>query len=558
MIVVGALVGATPTGVHPVDGGIAIWRDGRVEFGLAEERASRRKYDWGFRSALRRGLAQLGIGYGDVDRYAFVSYGESHSGATGHIVAQAPELAPYADRIRVAARHHDAHAIGAAALAPWDDALVVVLDNEGLILGAQRDAIVEFNPMERASFYAASRTSLDLITRDLYRRDDVSLGEAYRRFTYYCGFPSHQFAGKTMALAGYGDPTAFGDIEVISVDRGGFRVDLDGGYRTPAESVVDFFRRHGVTVAGPRLPGGLIEKDHLNAAAFIQCQLEAAATARIATLLAETGLAAVCLAGGVAYNCTLVARLERELGIPVFVPPSPGDQGLGVGAALAAVESGEAARARLTPTAFLGGVVRASAGTVSETVAALGATLVAEGDRAAHADAVAVAIRSGAIVALVDGPSEFGRRALGARSLIALPDRNVLERLRELKHREWFRPFGASVLASSIPDTFHAPLPDPWMLRTSVVAEPAAFDGVVHIDGTVRAQAVDDADTSLLAMTLHALQRANQPPVVANTSFNLDGEPIVETEAEAIDLFLRHGEIDMLLLADSGMRLSRP
>ncbi len=557
MIVVGALVEIAGNGVDPVDGGVAIWRDGDFVYGCAEERITRKKYSGGFRRSLRFGLDQLGLNYGDIDAYSFVSYGEPFNTRVEHIARQAPELAPFADRIHFTSSHHEAHALGAARLSPWDESLVVVLDNEGLILGPQLSEVTVFNSMERASYYLASAGSLDLLSRDLFGRHDTSLGEAYRRFSYYCGFPSHQLAGKTMALAPYGNARAFGSLQVFASDGSSIKVDLNGRYDRPAEAVVDFFKRNGFDVAPPRGADDPFSDDHLNAAAFVQEQLEIVAANRISALLDATGQERICLSGGVAYNCRLVAHLEEVLGVPVFVPPSPGDQGLGVGAAISYLERSGIARGRYPPIARLGGVVRCSSEEVRVAANSVGAELTETNGNAELARLIVECLIAGGIVAIVEGKSEFGRRALGARSLLSLPQETPAERLRQLKRREWFRPFGASMLRSAADRAFGNDIADAFMLRAPKAIFKEELGNLLHIDGTLRAQVVDDDNGTLIASVLRTLVDFGKPGVVINTSFNLDGEPLVETEAEGIALFVNHDQIDGLALANSGFYLAR-
>lgn len=558
MIVVGALLGVASNGVRPVDGGVAVWRDGIFEFGLAEERATREKYAGGFRASLSVALRQLDLSLGDVDAFAFSSYGEPYTEMTGHILEQAPELEPYADRVHIAGRHHDAHAVGAASLSPWLNSLVVVLDNEGLILGAQTDGIVERNPMERASYYVASADSVDLITRDLFGRRDVSIGEAYRRFTYYCGFPSHQFAGKTMALASYGMPNAFGDVDLFSGGRSPLTVNLDQGYTSPSESVVNFFSSQGMVVAPPRDPGGPFERDHFDAAAFVQWQMEKAVTARVRYLLEATGQQTLCLTGGVAYNCKLVGHLEKELGVPVFVPPSPGDQGLAIGAVLSYLYPHGRGIPGCKAEARIGGIHPCEQSDVTTFADTVNAQALFDLSRIDVSNLVVNSLRRGSIVAIVEGRSEFGRRALGARSLLALPGTAAVERLRDLKRREWFRPFGVSVLGSTASQIFIDGAPDRFMLRTrEVSAGDWAFSSIIHVDGTLRAQWVEDEDPSILGLSLKILKQLGMEGLVVNTSFNLDGEPIVERDHEALEHFAKYSEIETLVLTNSGCVLTR-
>ena len=555
MIVVGALVEFAGNGVNPVDGGVAIWIDGEFVFGAAEERFTRKKYAGGFRFALRSGLEYLGISYSDVDVFSFVSYGEPFSHQVDHILRSAPEFIPFSKKIHVVAKHHEAHALCAARLSPFDTSLVAVLDNEGQIIGPQLAQEVFHNSMERASFFLATENSIDLLTRGLFGKNDISLGEAYRRFSYYCGFPSHQFAGKTMALAPYGNAHAFGQLRLFSACQDAFKVYLSGPYDKPAKSVVDFFKRNGILVSPARKPDGKFEDDHLNAAAFVQAQLEEKVTTRLRSLLSVTGQTALCLAGGVAYNCHLIAHLEQTLAVPVFVPPSPGDQGLGIGAIISYLEKTGVAYGRYVPNARLGGIKKCNSGNARSLAKKMGTKLRSQLDLAEMTSSVVEALCSGAIVAIVDGKSEYGRRALGARSLLSLPVKGPAERLRTLKNREWFRPFGATMLRSLGEIVYGENLADSFMMRAPQVQNSELLGILPHIDGTLRAQIVDNGDGTLIGRILHGLVERGLPSVVLNTSFNLDGDPLVETEEQAIDLFVQHDQIDVLALADSALLL---
>ncbi|MDQ3565121.1 MAG: hypothetical protein M3436_13605 [Pseudomonadota bacterium] len=320
MIVVGALVEWTATGVDPVDGGVAIWQDGALRFVLPEERVTRRKYSGGFRRSLSRGLNAMGKTIVDLDGLSFASYGETRPLSPDHIVRQAPELEPVRERIEMPPSHHELHALYGFRHSPFGEALVVVLDNEGMVLGPQRTPTPFPNSMERCSYYLGGPNGVDLLTRDLYGKDDVSLGETFRRFNYYCGFLSHQYSGKTMALAGYGNAERFRHLQLISAKEGVVRVDLDPNVERPGDSVVSFFQRHGIAIAPPCAPHHRHHQDHLDAAAFVQRELEMFVANRVEVLLLATGMRALVLTGGVAYNCRMVGIIERRLGIPVFVP----------------------------------------------------------------------------------------------------------------------------------------------------------------------------------------------------------------------------------------------
>lgn|GEM_PF-6525335 len=553
MLVVGALVEWTSTGVDPIDGGVAIWEDGVFRFVQPEERVTRVKYAGGFRASLQRGLSSLDKTLHDVDVFSFASYGEPRPVNVGHIVEQAPELQPVRDRIWLCGSHHELHALYGFRHSPFEHALIAVLDNEGLVLGVQKSESPFTSPMERCSYFLGGPTSVDLLTRDLFGSSDVSLGEAFRRFNYYCGFPSHQFSGKTMALAGYGDSGRFSGLSLISTVRDQVHVHLDPDPTKPAESVVAFFAQSGINIAPPRSGDQPIHRDHIDAAAFVQREVEEFVIERIAQLAASTQANAIVLAGGVAYNCRMVGLIERRLKLPVFVPPSPGDQGICIGAVHCWLES-RGHREHVRATSYLGGEQRL---TESRLAVEDAFTVVPLGRKPGFY--IAEWLKAGRVVAIVEGPSECGRRALGHRSLLAYPSEASILQLRAIKHREWFRPFGVSILSSFAEKCFGGQLPDPFMLRATILTlgASAALEHVIHIDRSIRAQAVNDDESSALAEALHELSKSGLEPVVLNTSLNSSGEPLVETADEAYDFFLGSPAVAALVLVNDGVALLR-
>lgn len=548
MLIVGALVALAANGVDPVDGGVAIWRDGEFIFCMAEERATRRKYDGGFLHSLARGLDQWDLELDDVDAFSFVSYGEPVPSDLAYLQRQLP--GGENRRVHLCRSHHRAHALQVARLARTPPDLIAVFDNEGMVLGPQRNDQVFDNPMERSTYFVSTPSSVDVLTRDQFGIGAVSLGEAYRRFSYYCGFPSHQQAGKTMALAAMGDRTAFGELQLMSRGTGELRVDLRGDHHDPSASVVDFFGRHGVAVSPPREPHAPIARDHVDAAAFVQYELEQGVAARLRHLVECTGATSIGLGGGVAYNCRLVAALEADLGIPITVPPSPGDQGLAMGAVLDYLEVVEGIASQHHAEARLGGMylpeLRDDPGVVSRSIS-----------KSDLVDDIVDMLLSGGIVALFAGRSECGRRALGARSLLCLPDPEPMERLRVAKSRESFRPFGASVLASAVAGIYRDRGPDSCMLRAPLVHPDGPAAQIAHVDGTLRAQLVPDDDDSALAAVLCGLVARGRLGLVINTSMNLAGEPMIETPDEAILLFRACEAIDLLAFADGPLVATR-
>jgi len=359
-----------------------------------------------------------------------------------------------------------------------------------------------------------------------------------------------------MALAAYGSCAPFEGANVLVCDGTSLKVDLRGSYDHPAASVSDFFDRHGFAMTAPRVPGAAIEEDHRNAAAFIQHQLERAVGARLRYLLSVTGETAIAFAGGLAYNCKLIATLEDELGVPVFVPPSPGDQGLCMGAILSFLESHSKPGRGLSAESKMGGSYQPDRDVLASVAQQARAKLHVI-DRQFLASVIVDRLCADKIVALMEGRSEIGRRALGARSFLCIPSDAAMDRLRELKHRELFRPFGASILDTEIDEIFPAGKPDPFMLRAPFARGDEVIRRVAHVDGTLRAQNVSSSDRTLLRDVLHEMRSRGMIALLVNTSLNRAGEPLVETVNDALAIFDTLTTLDLLVFADASCYLER-
>jgi carbamoyltransferase len=175
------------------------------------------------------------------------------------------------------------------------------------------------------------------------------------------------------------------------------------------------------------------------------------------------------------------------------------------------------------------------------------------------AAAVAEILADDGVVALFQGRSEWGPRALGHRSLLANPTvTGNLERLNDIKGREQFRPVAPMVLASRAPDIFSGPLPSPYMLFTHRVRDGWAerIPACVHVDGTARIQTVDPGDEPLVARVLEAFEARTGVPVVINTSLNTAGRPIVDDPGDALECF-GSSPVDALALGPFLVRRGR-
>jgi carbamoyltransferase len=381
-----------------------------------------------------------------------------------------------------------------------------------------------------------------------------SLGLLYSTITSYLGFRVNDGEYKVMGLAPYGEPRHLGAMRrLVSSGPGGrFRLDLAyfdflRGRRMYSEALCDLLG------APPRTPGGELGPFHRDVARSLQAVLEEILLEKTAWLHERTGLDDLCMAGGVALNCVANGRILREGPFRrLFVPPAAGDAGGALGAAaLAHVElTGQAPAIGPLRSAALGPAW--SPEEIAPLLAA--AELPARDFRGREPEllaAVADRLAAGKVVGWFHGRLEFGPRALGRRSLLADPrDPGMRDRLNRLvKKREAFRPFAPSVLAAHAAEHFDLDHPSPFMLETCRVTSPLALPAVTHVDGSARPQTVDPEENPRFAALLEAFRRRTGCPLLVNTSFNLAGEPIVGSPADALASFALSG-IDTLVLED--------
>jgi carbamoyltransferase len=270
----------------------------------------------------------------------------------------------------------------------------------------------------------------------------------------------------------------------------------------------------------------------------------------------QTGDKRLAMAGGVALNCTANGRLLRAgLFEDVYVQPAAGDDGAALGAALfRAAQAGEIVNLR-SPAPLFGPCY--SEAEILEAIAAAGSLILVK--RFATVDETCAAaarfIADGAVLAWYRGRMEFGPRALGNRSILADPGHpDMRDRINKMvKKREAFRPFAPAVTIEEADRWFDiCPGQElPYMITVVNVRKPwqAALPAITHVDGSARVQTVSQRDNLAFHTLLKALGRVTGREMALNTSFNVKGQPIVNTPAEAISTFL-HSDIDYLFMED--------
>jgi carbamoyltransferase len=245
------------------------------------------------------------------------------------------------------------------------------------------------------------------------------------------------------------------------------------------------------------------------------------------------------MAGGVALNCVANARILRETPFEeLYVMPNAGDRGLSAGGALYGYHVILEGKERHPPRHdYLGRSYTPRE--IEDDLSKAGNVRFRKSDDIATECAELLA--GGKIIGWVQGGAEFGPRALGHRSLLADPRTAASkERLdREIKHREWFRPYSPSVLAERAGEYFEMKGASPYMLQ-AVTARPIArqkAQAIVHVDGSARVQTVEREVEPLYHRLISRFEQLTSLPLVLNTSFNGYGEPMVETPADAAKAF---------------------
>jgi carbamoyltransferase len=545
------------------DSAAALVVDGKVVAAAAEERFNRRKHSGAFPvHAINYCLAEAGLSLNDIDELAhgfdYRPYQKlyQHDPCSQQLyrdVFSKEALLALIERdlsgfpvSRVhQVGHHLAHAASAYYTSGWDECLVVVIDGMG--------------EAHSVSIYHARGGRLELI-HQLTATD--SIGVLYSLVTLHLGFDFNADEYKIMGLAPYGDREryrAFFDQAVEFLDDGTFRIPILRLNRSRAERENYLSTRHYLTehLIAERQPEDPITDAHRDVAAALQACLDRTMEHLCGHFARKLGLRRLALSGGVALNCTANGRLMRSGHFDeIYIQPAAGDDGTALGAALyRAAVAGEVVNTKL-PTPFLG-----PAHSAAEIEAALAqfADRIAVTRFATLAETCTEAARliaAGRVLAWYRGRMEFGPRALGHRSILADPGHPAMrDRINAMvKMREAFRPFAPAVTLEQADQWFEvAPQTElPYMIViVNVRAEHrAALPAITHVDGTARLQTVAAKDNAEFYELLCAVGRVTGREMVLNTSFNVKGQPIVNTPQEAIETFLNTG-IEYLFLENT-------
>ncbi len=404
--------------------------------------------------------------------------------------------------------HHLAHAASAFHVSPFEKAAVMTLDGRG----------------EKATTgYAVGRgTDLEWLGQVHMPH---SLGLLYEDVTDYLGFLRSSDEYKVMALASFGKPRFAAEFREI-VRLG------DGGQYTIQPTRLE--ERFGPA----RQRGGPLLDRHFDIAHSLQVVLEDTVVELSRWLHQTSGCDDLCMAGGVALNCVMNARVrDRGPFRRIWVQPAAGDAGTSLGAAvwIAAKERADGSRPYTMHHAYLGPSFR-----IDEIESFLQWSKLPYRQLDNIPEQTADILAQDQVIGWFQGRMEFGPRALGARSILASPIRPEMQaRLNEIKDREDFRPVAPVVLEEAAPDWFVDADVSPFMLFVHDVRPEKAdrIPAVRHTDGTARIQTVNRSQHALYYDLIKAFAARTGVPVLINTSFNTRGEPIVCTPRDAVESF---------------------
>jgi carbamoyltransferase len=403
--------------------------------------------------------------------------------------------------------HHEAHAASAFLASPYEQAAVVCLDGRG----------------ERATttyWFGHDATLLPFGRVDLPH----SLGLMYEEVTQHLGFLRSSDEYKVMALASYGAPMFADEFRRM------IRIGERGTYTIEPARLTERF-------GAARERNDPMEQHHFDLARSLQLVLEETVIELARWVRDATEARQLCMAGGVALNCVMNARI-RDAGIfdDVWVQPAAGDAGTALGAALLV----DARERGATSHAMMEHVYLGPSYEDAEIEALLRWSKLPYRRADDVAGETATLLAQNKVVGWFQGAMEFGPRALGARSILASPiDPAMQGRLNDLKDREDFRPVAPAVLEEEAGEWFEGADVAPYMLFVFNVRADRAdrIPAVRHVDGTARVQTVRRDQNARYYDLLRAFKQRTGVPVLVNTSFNTRGEPIVCTPRDAVESF---------------------
>jgi carbamoyltransferase len=573
------------------DAAAALLDDGVLIAAAEEERFSRIKHDFGFpERAIRFCLDKGGLAGADLDYVAFfekpfIKFERILQTALGtvprsHAVFRKAMTAWMLDKLWVKSRirdfvgvtpdrilfveHHQSHAASAFFCSPFEDAAILTVDGVG-----------EWATAAMGSGRGSS------LTLDSEIRFPHSLGLLYSAFTAFLGFEVNEGEYKVMGMAPYGVPRYQDKVWKLidAAPDGAFALNLDyfsfhysatrtysprfeSLFGSPRKPETPFFTE---TSGYPSYFGDkpsnyrelAAENQHYaDLAASIQVVTEEILLRMARSVCARFHTTRLCMAGGVALNSVANGRILKETPVTdLYIQPAAGDSGAAVGAALFVQHQVlGAARRFIMEHAYWGASLDPDE--VRAVADSSGMRTVECDDDAQVIERTVTLLEAGKVIGWAQGGFEWGPRALGNRSILADPRHADMKDIvnTKIKFREPYRPFAPSVIEERAAELFDITeparhYPARFMLLVVPVLEESKhrIPAVTHVDGSARLQTVVERANPRYHALIRTFGDATGVPVVLNTSFNLRGEPIVNTPEQAFSTFAR-SEMDALVL----------
>ncbi len=570
------------------DSAVCLVKDGDILFAAQEERYSRIKHDHSFPSkAIKDGLQYVGIEGKDID---YVSFYDKPFLKFERILETSLMYAPRGinlflkamplwikkklwikERIKtelnydgkiIFTEHHISHAASAFFASPYQEAAFLTMDGVG--------------EWATTSFGTGKDNEIQILAEIQFPH---SLGLLYSAFTYYTGFRVNSGEYKVMGLAPYGEPI-YKDLileHLIDVKNdGSFRMNMDY-FNYCAGLTMTNKKFHDLFGGVPRKPESKLTQKEMDLARSIQEVTEEIVLKMARYVKKETGMKYLCLAGGVALNCVSNGKLlQSGLFDDIWIQPAAGDAGGAVGCALFTwYQYLNNQRETDNKSDFMRGTYLGpefNNGSIESFLKKNNYSYQSLLDEQLL-DKIADLIANEKVIGWFQGRMEFGPRALGSRSIIGDARSPEMQKTMNLKikYRESFRPFAPSVMLENISEYFEIDRASPYMLLVAEVKKEkqvimtdeqndyfgldklnvvrSEIPAITHVNYSARVQSVDRQTNPLYHKMIVRFNEKYGCPVIVNTSFNIRGEPIVNSPEDAYRCFMRT-EMDYLVMGN--------
>ena len=507
-------------------GGTCIINNDQISIAVSEERLTRNKYCGGYELSLKYCLDWLGATKYDIKGISTSSCCD-YKADIKHFNSDFINLQEN--------NHHFSHALSSFFCSPYDEAIVVVMDGGGNTLTETTSCNWWEHSREQVSIYHAKGYEVTLIGHKFDKPFDTGYGEAFRSVTKFLGFGTTENAGKVMALSGMFNGNNNKNVSFFDPQNRFINNPLD-----PIDPLNKFIKSNGLSVK-PRLENEEIKEEHYLLANILQSSFQNDLVNLLDYYIELKGISNICLAGGVALNCTAnTFVLESSKAQGLYIHPASNDSGQCIGNAIYSYIKDKPKDIRFDMNnSYLGKDYEISKNDILKECNNQSFRLLEYSKEEASKE-VAKLLSNNVVVGFYNGRSEFGPRALGNRSVLGNPSSLKVKEFinTRVKCRESFMPLAASIMQNCVADYFEGDVSKFMLLAPSVKYKMRPkVSAIVHNDGSCRAQSVDIKDNPYFYNLIHDFYKITGIPMLINTSMNGRGDPIVETLEDAFNWF---------------------